>query len=155
MPDTVSVIDWIALQRTILYQVAMKEVQTIQHTLSIKGQSRQTNKGYSLVAEELRVRVRNRTTYITIEWLVRRWFKRDGRPRFTTVALRKGRGYRYSEATLARHTRAVDLLVVLETEGRFADIRKRLRALKELEKLLEKTGYTALRQEKGEDFEGF
>ncbi|MHB8255016.1 MAG: hypothetical protein ACYDEV_15300 [Acidiferrobacter sp.] len=41
---------------------------------------------------------------MTIEWLVRRWFKRDGRPRFITVALRKGRGYRYPDT--CRHNRA-------------------------------------------------
>lgn len=157
MSNTTPITDWIALQRTILYEIAVKEVQAIQHTLSIKGQTRQSSNGHSLQAEELRVRVRNRTTYITIEWLVRRWFKRDGRPRFATVTLRKGRGYRYSEATLARHTRAADLSAVLETESRFADIRQRLRELKDLEKLLAKTGYTAPHQEqkRGEDFEGF
>ena len=134
--------DWISLQRTILYEVAETQVKALQHTLSRKGQSRMTEKGTSLHAEELRVRVRHHTDrYVIIEWLIRRWTRVDGRSRFTTRTLRKGRGYQVSSAILARHARAQDLPTVLEAEAVFADCRRRLARLNALERELIDLGY--------------
>ncbi len=134
--------DWISLQRTILYEVAETQVKAIQHTLSRKGQGRTTEKGTSLHAEELRVRVRrHKERYLLIEWLIRRWTSSGGKSRFTTRTLRKGRGFQTSRAVLARHARAQDLHAVLEAEAVFADCRRRLARLNALERELAAIGY--------------
>ncbi len=137
-----NIYDWINLQRTILCEVAETQVKALQHTLSRKGQSRATEKGASLHAEELRVRVRrHKDRYLLIEWLIRRWSRVDGRSRFTTRTLRKGRGFQTSRATLSRHARAQDLAAVLEAEVVFADCRRRFARLNALEKELSALGY--------------
>ena len=134
--------DWIALQRTILYEVAETQMKAIHHTLSRKGQTRMNEKGASLHAEELRVRVRrHKDRYLLIEWLIRRWSRQDGSARFATHSLRKGRGDRFSRAVLARHARQEDLPAVLEAEAVFADCRRRTRLLNDLERKLAEAGY--------------
>lgn len=95
--------EWIDLQRTILFEVAETHVKSVQATLSRKGQSRMTEKGASLHAEDLRVRVRlHKDRYIVIEWLIRRWSKSGGQSRFTTRTLRKGRGFQTSRPSSKR-----------------------------------------------------
>lgn len=134
--------EWISLQRTILYEVAETHVKALQHTLSRKGQSRMTEKGASLHAEELRIRVRrHKDRYLLIEWLVRRWTRSGGKSHFTTRAVRKGRGFQTSRAVLARHARAQDLQAVLEAEAVFADCRRRMSRLNALERELAALGY--------------
>lgn len=134
--------DWINLQRTILFEVAETHCKAIQHTLSRKGQSRITEKGTSLHAEELRVRVRrHKDRYLIIEWLIRRWTSSGGKSRFTTRTVRKGRGFQTSRAVLARHARVQDLAAVLEAEAVFADCRRRIARLNALERELASLGY--------------
>lgn len=134
--------DWITLQRTILLEVAETHVKAVQTTLSRKGQSRITEKGTSLHAEDLRIRVRlHKERYLVIEWLIRRWTSSKGKSRFATRTLRKGRGFEISRAVLARHARVQDLPAVLEAEAVFADCRRRVSRLNALERELSALGY--------------
>ena len=134
--------DWIDLQKDILYQSAEAQAKVVQQVLARKKQARMTESKTSLSNKELRVRVRiTKGQYLSIEWLVRQWYMVNNRPRFTTKALRKGRGFQTSRATLTRNARVGDLYAVLEAEAIFADCRRRFARLNAIEKELSALGY--------------
>ncbi|MHB1514082.1 MAG: conjugative transfer protein MobI(A/C) [Acidiferrobacter sp.] len=133
---------WISVQRQVLAADAdgvAKKVQTV--VAKYKDKNPLTVNGRSTRFSDLRVRVRLvEDRYLSIEWLVRRWYTKDGMHRFRTTYIRKGRGLAYRDAALSRYARTDDREAVLEAEQKFAEIRRKAKQLSEFESLAKEVG---------------
>lgn len=132
--------EWITVQRDTLHDVAIRIAHDVQGKLAMKGKRLQSDNGKTLRSKELRIRVRRNRGFTSIEWLIRQWYKHDGKNRFTTRNICKGRALSYPTAMLTSYAREADLSVVLEAEKQFTEIRRRLRHLSALEASMKRVG---------------
>ncbi|MHB8254131.1 MAG: conjugative transfer protein MobI(A/C) [Acidiferrobacter sp.] len=79
--------------------------------------------------------------HFSIEWLFHKWYIKDGKHRFMTLHIKKGREIIYSETAITRYARVGDRDAVIEAEKKFSEIRRKSKGLSETKMMSRNIGY--------------